>query len=132
MKGVTKKETDTIFDTAGGIFETPHEKNFIYTTTMNPQLGEIDKMLMKEKNLLNSTFVHKLNGKLKVLHLFRKMQFGAHLILSVIPLLYAGFVIYQFVEPFDSFEVSDSKGNIEHISFNTGALIFGTFLQLVI
>ena len=84
------------------------------------------------EDLLNLSFVHKLNSKLKLLYIFRKLQFAANLILIGAPFVYACWAMYMIVKPFDTIKVTDEKGRSEYIQFNTGALIFANILQLTI
>lgn len=125
MDVTTKRETVNVFDTVD-------EKKFVYSTTCNPQLDELDEILEKNEDLLNYTFVHKLNSKLKLLYTFRKMQFGAQILLIFAPLLYASWALYMMIKPLDTMEAVDENNNMEIIHFNTGAIVFANFLQLLI
>ena len=84
------------------------------------------------EDLLNLSFIHKLNSQLKMLYVFRKMQFASNLILIGAPFLYAWWAMYMVVRPLDTIKVTDDRGNAEYIQFNTGALIFANILLLAI
>lgn len=112
------------------VFDTVCEKKLIYDETKNTYLNEIDEMLTRNSDIFHSSISHKLNSKLKFLHTFRKMQYGAYLIVTFVPLVYFGFAFYLVVKPFDTMKTTDDDGNIDVIRFNTGALIFGALLQM--
>ena len=62
------------------VFDTLEEKDHIYKTMKNPQLEEILFLLNQNEQLLHYTLLHKLNSKLKHLHILQKMKFGSQLI----------------------------------------------------
>ena len=112
------------------VFDTVYEKEMAYKTTNNELLAEIERIFEEEETVLEYSFEHKLKHKIKLLYTFRKMQFGAYLIFIAAPLLYIGFALYTIVNPFDANEIIDEDGTVEYARFNTGALIFGSFLQI--
>lgn len=124
MEGTTKKETWTIF-------ETDDEKKMIYSITVNPMWNELEEIITKHEEILAYIFVHKLNSKLKLLHIFRKMQFGAQLAIILVATLYMAFALYLAIFPLDTMEATYS-GITESIQFNHGALVFAAILQMLI
>lgn len=114
------------------VFETAREKDFVYSITKNEHFDEIVTMIKKNDTLLNSSLVHKLNIMLKNVHLIRKMEFGAQLIITFAPILWMGVALYMIIDPDDVMDIIDKEGNPYEIKFNTGAIIFANILQIFI
>ena len=106
------------------MFDTAKEKDEAYKTTKNHQLEEILCLLQTNDELLHYTLLHKLNSKLKHLHLLRKMGFGALLILVFGPILWLAVALYMIIKPGDTMDITYGDSQIDHIKFNTGAIVF--------